>query len=126
MFSLNEGRGGGTAEPSVGLPHPRHYGTFARVLGMYVRSENVLAFPDAIRKMSSLPAWRLGLSDRGVLRAGAYADVAVINPHTVDERATYDDPHQYSTGVDHVFVNGQAVLLDGAPTGVRAGRVLRR
>ncbi len=116
---------GGIREPGIGQPHPRNYGTFARVLGMYVRGENVLTFPDAIRKMSGLPAWRLGLSDRGVLRAGAFADVTVLNPHTVGDRATYDNPHQYSTGVDHVFVNGQAVLLDGAPTGIRAGRVLR-
>ncbi|MEZ4702990.1 MAG: D-aminoacylase [Rhodothermales bacterium] len=116
---------GGIPAPGVGKPHPRNYGTFARVLGTYARDENVLSIPEALRKMSSLPAWRLGLADRGVLRPGAMADVAVINLDTVADPATFQDPHRYSQGVVHVFVNGQAALIDGEPTGIRAGRALR-
>lgn len=112
--------------PGRGRPHPRGLGTFTRVLGRYARDEAVLPLPLAVCKMSALPASRLGWSDRGVLRPGAVADVAVFDPGTVLDRATYDDPWQLSTGVLHTFVGGVAVLRDGAPTGVPAGRVLGR
>ncbi len=116
---------GGIPTPGVGVPHPRNYGTFARVLGRYVRELQILSFPEAVRKMTSLPAHRLGLNERGVLRLGAFADLAVLDPAAIIDHATFAEPHQYATGVRHVFVNGQAVLLDGAITGARPGRTLR-
>lgn len=118
---------GGIPEPGRGVPHPRNYGSFARVLGHYVRAEGVLALPEAIRKMTSLPAQRLGLfPQRGTLQVGAYADLAVFDPAAVTDHATFTEPHQYGTGVQHVFVNGTAVLRDGEPTGERPGRILRK
>ncbi len=116
---------GGIPEPGAGMPHPRNYGAFARVLGRYVRARKVLSLPEAIRKMTSLPARRLGLDDRGVLRPGAVADVVVFDPAAVADHATFASPHQYATGVRHLFVAGQAVLRDGTPTGARPGRALR-
>ncbi|ARA94004.1 N-acyl-D-amino-acid deacylase [Rhodothermaceae bacterium RA] len=116
---------GGVPAPGEGVPHPRNYGTFARVLAHYVRDEQVLSFEEAVRKMTSLPASRLGLADRGVLRVGARADVTVLDPATVQDHATFTEPHRYATGVVHVFVNGTAVLRDGEPTGARPGQVLR-
>jgi dihydroorotase/N-acyl-D-amino-acid deacylase len=116
---------GGIVAPGAGVPHPRNYGTFARVLGRYVRERKVLSFSEAIRKMTSLPASRIGLKDRGVLKVGAIADVAVLDPKTIIDRATFSDPHQYAAGVRHVFVAGKAVLLNGEVTGARPGRVLR-
>ena len=117
---------GGIVAPGEGVPHPRNYGTFARVLGHYARDLGVLSIPDAIRKMSSLPAWRMGLTDRGVLRVGAYADIAVLDLDEVRDTARFGDPHHYATGARHVLVNGVAVLLDGEMTGARPGRALRR
>jgi len=116
---------GGILAPGEGVPHPRNYGAFARVLGHYSRDEGVLGLPEAIRKMTSLPATRLDLVDRGVLEAGAYADVAVLDLDAVEAPATFKEPHQYSTGAVHVFVNGVAVILDGETTGTRPGRALR-
>jgi len=108
------------------VPHPRAYGTFARVLGVYVREKKVLTLEEAIRKMSGFPARRMGLLDRGLLRAGMKADVVVFNPTTVIDRATFEKPHQYAEGVSAVVVNGQLALADGKMTGARAGRTLRR
>jgi dihydroorotase/N-acyl-D-amino-acid deacylase len=105
-------------------PHPRSYGTFARVLGYYVRERKVLGLEDAVRRMSSIPAARLGLGDRGLVRPGMKADLAVFDPATVADKATFENPHQHAAGVRHVFVNGRAVLLDGELTGGRPGRVL--
>lgn len=116
---------GGIPVWQSGMPHPRNYGTFARVLGHYVRELGLLSFTEAIRKMTSLPAHRLGLDDRGILQEGAYADLVVLNPATVIDHATFEAPHQYATGVEHVIVNGQLALRDGEPTGTRPGRVLR-
>lgn len=107
-----------------GHPHPRNYGAFARVLGHYVRDEGVLTLAEAIRKMTSLPAWRFRQPERGRIEAGFLADIAVFDPEQVADRATYADPHQFSVGVLHVIVNGQPVLLDGSLTGARPGRVL--
>lgn len=117
---------GGIEGPSERVPHPRNYGTFARVLGHYVREENVIPFHTAIHKMSRLPAERIGLSDRGRIAEGAVADIAVLDPATVIDKATFENPHQYAEGAHHVFVSGQAVLLDGRMTGVRPGKVLRK
>jgi dihydroorotase/N-acyl-D-amino-acid deacylase len=105
-------------------PHPRSYGTFARVLGIYVREKKVLTLEDAVRKMSAAPAARLGLSDRGVLRPGMKADIAVFDPATVRDTATFEKPHQYAEGFSHVIVNGQAVFENGQMTEARPGRVL--
>jgi len=105
-------------------PHPRAYGTYVRVLGRYVRELKVLALEDAVRKMTSLPAQRLGLGDRGVLREGLKADLAVFDPNVVRDRATFEQPHQYAEGVTLVVVNGEAVFENGVMTGKRPGRVL--
>jgi len=107
-----------------GAPHPRSYGTFARVLARYVRERNLLRLEEAVRRMSSFPAARLGLWDRGLLRPGMKADIALLDPEAVADRATFAEPHQYAAGVRHVLVNGKAVLLDGVLTRERPGRVL--
>jgi dihydroorotase/N-acyl-D-amino-acid deacylase len=109
-----------------GHPHPRAYGTFPRVLARYVREKRLLTLEEAVRKMTSMPAARIGLADRGVLRPGAAADVVVFDPATVADRATFDRPHQYPAGIATVVVNGAVAVERGRPTGVRAGRVLRR
>jgi dihydroorotase/N-acyl-D-amino-acid deacylase len=105
-------------------PHPRSYGTFARVLGVYVREKNVLTLEDAVRRMSAFPAQRLKIWDRGMLRPGMKADVIVFDPVTVGDRAGYDNPHQYSVGVRDVLVNGKFALRDDKVTAERPGRVL--
>lgn len=106
-------------------PHPRTYGNFARVLGKYVRDEEVLPMEEAIRRMTSLPAANIGILERGELREGFYADVVVFDPERVIDNATFDDSHQYATGVLHVFVNGEQVLENGRHTGATPGRVVR-
>ncbi|MBM4169736.1 MAG: D-aminoacylase [Ignavibacteria bacterium] len=106
-------------------PHPRAYGTFARVLGKYVREEKVISLAEAIRRLSSLPADNLRLKHRGLLRPGFVADVVVFDPERINDHATFDRPHQFSTGVVHVFVNGVRVLADGEHTGAMPGRVVR-
>jgi N-acyl-D-amino-acid deacylase len=107
------------------VPHPRAYGTFARVLGVYVRDKHVLTLEDAVRKMSSFPAWRMGLRDRGLLRPGMKADVVVFDATTIADRATFEKPHQYADGVSTVIVNGHVTLDAGRMTGDRGGRTLR-
>jgi N-acyl-D-amino-acid deacylase len=107
-----------------GPTHPRAYGTYPRVLGHYVREERVIPLEDAIRKMSGTPAARLGLWQRGVLRPGAFADVVIFDPATIGDRATYEDPHQLSSGVRDVWVNGTRVLANGEHTGALPGRVV--
>jgi N-acyl-D-amino-acid deacylase len=106
------------------VPHPRSYGTFARVLGVYVRERHVLTLEDAVRRMSSFPAARLGLPDRGVLRSGMKADLSVFDPARVRDMATFTEPHQYAEGFSHVIVNGAVVFEGGAMTAARPGRVL--
>jgi N-acyl-D-amino-acid deacylase len=106
-------------------PHPRAYGNFARLLGRYVRDENVITLQEAIRRLTTLPAANLGLRGRGALRPGYFADVVVFDPATIADRATFDQPHQYATGVSHVFVNGVQVLRAGEHTGALPGRVVR-
>jgi len=108
----------------VASPHPRSYGTFVRVLGVYVREKHAITLEDAIRKMSSFPAQRLGLVDRGLLRPGMKADIAVFDPATVKDMATFEKPHQYAVGVSYVLVNGQVVVENNAMTSARPGRVL--
>lgn len=106
-------------------PHPRAYGNFARLLGRYVREERVTPLEDAIRKLASLPAENLKLRRRGSLRPGYFADVVVFDPAAIADHATFDQPHQYATGMRHVFVNGVQVLRDGEHTGALPGRVVR-
>ena len=105
--------------------HPRAYGNFARVLGRYVRDEGVIPLEEALRKMSSLPAANLRLRERGSLAEGNYADVVVFDPAAVQDHSTFEEPHRYSTGMVHVFVNGERVLADGEHTGATPGRVVR-
>jgi N-acyl-D-aspartate/D-glutamate deacylase len=109
-----------------GNPHPRSFGTFPRVLGVYVREVKLLRLEDAVRKMTSLNAAKLGLADRGLLRPGQFADVTVFDPARVIDRATYTEPFQYGEGIEYVVVNGQVVLEKGKHTGARPGRALRR
>jgi len=116
---------GGIFMPGDNVPHPRNYGSFARVLGVYVRERNVISFSEAVHKMSRMPADRLRLNKRGRIEPGAFADVTVLDPDEVSDRATFKNPHQFAIGVRHVFVNGQVVLLDGVMTGDRPGRVLK-
>jgi N-acyl-D-amino-acid deacylase len=106
-------------------PHPRTYGNFARVLGKYVREEKLLKLEEALRRMTSLPAANIGVLERGELRAGFYADVVVFDPERIADNATFEEPHQYATGMRHVFVNGTQVLEDGRHTGATPGRVVR-
>ena len=117
---------GGIVAPGEGVPHPRNYGTFARVFSLYVREAGLLSFAEAVRKMTSLPAGRLGMTDRGVLEEGTVADIAVLDPEAVEAPAGFGDPHRYATGVHHVLVSGVLVLEDGEVTGARPGRALRR
>jgi N-acyl-D-amino-acid deacylase len=104
--------------------HPRAYGNFARVIAKYVRDEHVLTLPDAIRKLSGLPATNLELDRRGFLKEGMFADVVVFDPATIADRATFENPHQYAVGMRHVFVNGAQVIRDGEHTGAKPGRAL--
>lgn len=107
-------------------PHPRAYGTFARVLGVYVRERHVLTLEEAVRKMSAFPAQRMGIEDRGLIRPGLKADIAVFDAATVIDKATFEKPHQYAEGMKAVVVNGRVTLENGQLTGERAGRALRK
>jgi N-acyl-D-amino-acid deacylase len=106
-------------------PHPRAYGSFARLLGKYVRQEKVITLAEAIRRLTSLPADNLKLDRRGKLKKGYYADIVIFDPETIIDHATFEKPHQYATGMLHVFVNGTQVLKDGQHTGAKPGRVVR-
>ena len=109
-----------------GVPHPRNYGTFPRVLGHYVRDEHVLTLAQAVHKMTGMPAARLGLTDRGCVREGCAADITIFNSATVADVGTFTDPHHYPLGIPWVFVNGEAVVANGALTAARPGKVLRK
>ena len=117
--------GGIDPDSARGLTHPRAYGTYPRILGRYVREQGVLPLEDAVRKMASAVATRLGIRDRGLLQEGYFADVVVFDPTTVIDRATFERPHQLSVGVRHVFVNGVGVVRNGRHTGAKPGRIVR-
>ncbi len=117
---------GSDAIPSAGKPHPRFYGTFPRILRKYVREDKVLTLPEAVRKMSALPAKKLGLKNRGLIQVGMEADIAVFDAAAVADRAEYLDPCRYATGLDTVLVNGRIAVRQGRYTGELAGQVLRR
>ncbi len=121
-----EGRRPGHPILDAGRPHPRTYGSTARVLGRYVRERGVLGLEAAVAKLTSVPAGRLGLRDRGIVRDGALADLVVFDPATVADEATYLAPAVHPIGIDHVIVNGRPAVVDGVETGERAGRLLRR
>ncbi|HKR36871.1 MAG TPA: D-aminoacylase [Steroidobacteraceae bacterium] len=112
------------SDGGIGLQHPRGAGTFPRVLGLFVREKHWLTLPEAIRKMTSLPAKRMGLRDRGTLRKGTFADLVLFDPQTVIDRATFAQPQELPVGIQTVFVNGEMVWSEGRPTGSRPGRVL--
>jgi N-acyl-D-amino-acid deacylase len=105
--------------------HPRAYGNFARVLGRYVRDEKIIPLQEAVRRLSALPAKNLKITNRGMLRPGYFADVVLFDPATISDKATFDNPRQYATGMVHVFVNGRQVLKNGQHTGAKPGRVVR-
>ena len=108
-----------------GNPHPRNFGTFPRVLGVYARERGLLKLEEAVRKMTSLNAAKIGLRDRGLLRTGSFADIAIFDEKKIIDRATYEEPFQYAEGIEYVIVNGQVVLENGTHTGTRPGRALR-
>jgi N-acyl-D-aspartate/D-glutamate deacylase len=108
-----------------GHPHPRNFGTFPRVLGVYVRERNLLTLEDGVRKMTSLNAAKIGQPNRGALRTGAYADITIFDAAKIIDRSTYENPFQYSEGVEHVIVNGKVVLEKGKPTSERPGKALK-
>lgn len=110
----------------AGVPHPRNFGTFPRVLGRYVRELKVIPLEDAIRKMTSLPASVLGITDRGTIKNGMWADLVIFDPATVADRATFEDPFQYPVGIDSVLVNGVVVLDEGKHTNAKPGKVLKK
>lgn len=116
---------GGIPAMDEGVPHPRNYGAFARVLGHYVREEGVLSLEEAIYKMTALPASRLNVHDRGVLASGYVADITVFDPETIQDNARFGDPHHLANGVYQVWVSGTAVLRDAKPTNERPGKALR-
>jgi N-acyl-D-amino-acid deacylase len=109
-----------------GKPHPRHFGTYPRVLGKYVREEGVMRLEEAIRRMTSFPAQRYGILDRGILRPGMYADITIFDPATVIDKATFEDPHQYPEGMPYVIVNGKVTVDNGKYRKVLAGKTLRK
>lgn len=119
------GSDGRLTAPGDSWPHPRWYGTFPRILGRYVRDLKVLDLPTAIKKMTSLSADRLSLSKRGRLKVGNYADITIFNPETISDKATFLKPHQYSVGIEYVFVNGVLTVSKGEFTTNRGGKVLR-
>ncbi|MED5400934.1 MAG: amidohydrolase family protein [Planctomycetota bacterium] len=110
--------------PGADRPHPRSYGTFARKLGHYAIREKVLGLAAAVRSMTGLPASILGLTDRGVVQAGMVADLAVFDPRSIRDAATFEDPHQFSEGFRYVFVNGKPAVYRGKPTGALAGKAV--
>ena len=125
-FTMASSDGGLSAPGSGAFPHPRDYGAFARRLGVYVRERHVVTLEFAIRSMTSLPAAVFGITDRGVIRPGAFADLVIFDPDTIADKATYTDPYNLAVGVTHVLVNGVPVLLDGTFTDALPGRVLKK
>jgi len=109
-----------------GKPHPRGYGSFARVLGKYVREEKILTLEEAIKKMTSLPAKKIGLRDRGMLKEGYWADVTIFNKDEIKDKATFKNPHQYAEGIYYVIVNGKLAVNHGEVTGKKPGKILKK
>ena len=117
---------GGLVLPTEGKPHPRDYGAFARKLARYVRDRQTVSLESAIRSMTTLPALVFGMTDRGAIREGAVADIAIFDPAKIRDRATYTDPHQLAEGMSYVLVNGVVVIADGKFTDARPGKVIAK
>jgi N-acyl-D-amino-acid deacylase len=115
----------GVRQQDESIPHPRGYGNNVRVLGRYVRERSIISLEDAIRKMTSLPAQTFGFRDRGMVREGFAADLVILDENTVSDRATFEKPHQFPTGISYVIVNGEVVLAGDALTESRPGMALR-
>jgi N-acyl-D-amino-acid deacylase len=109
-----------------GRPHPRCYGTFPRYIRKYVREEQILGLEEAIRRMTSMPGTRLGLKDRGLIKEGLWADITVFDPEKIKENSSFNNPHQYPDGIQHVIVNGELTIENGKHTGNLAGKILRK
>jgi N-acyl-D-amino-acid deacylase len=119
------GADAGVPTPGKGMPHPRAYGTNARVLGKYVRDEKIITMEEAIRRMTSLAAQKFQLKNRGLLKEGYAADIVIFNEAEVNDKATFENPHQYSVGFKYMLVNGQLIMDNGIHTGVRSGVSLK-
>jgi len=117
---------GRLSEPGKGHPHPRAYGTFPRVLGHYVHEEKVITLSQALFKMTILPAQRMGLKDRGLLKVGNYADITIFNPKTIIDKSTFENPHQYPVGIPYVLINGKVMVDNAVYKDLRAGLVLKK
>ncbi|MEY3349503.1 MAG: hypothetical protein RLY46_1542, partial [Bacteroidota bacterium] len=109
----------------TGMPHPRGYGTNARVLARYVREQKVIGLEEAIRRMTSLPATKFNFKDRGLIMEGKYADLLIFDENTIQDKSIYENPHQYTNGIEYVFVNGKPVIENGKHNGTRSGIALR-
>lgn len=120
------GSDGRLTKPGIGHPHPRYYGTYPRVLGHYVREKKTLTLPEAIHKMTQLPAETIGIKDRGIIKEGMIADIVIFNPNTVIDKATFENPHQYPEGINYVLINGLFSVNNGKFLDARAGKVLRK
>lgn len=125
-YPFNMPAADGGVSTGKGMPHPRGYGTNARVLGRYVREQSVIGFEEAIRRMTSLPAQKFGLKDRGLLKEGYAADIVILDPEKVSDKSTFDNPHQFSEGIPFVLVNGTTVVENNRHTGQRSGRSLKK
>ena len=115
---------GDIREYGAGAPHPRNYGTFPRVLSYYVKDQYILTMEEAIKKMTSLPAQKLGINDRGVLKLGNWADIVIFNEDEITDTADFFEPHQYPKGIKYVIVNGKITAIDGKHTGKTSGKIL--
>jgi len=109
-----------------GKPHPRFYGTFPRVISRYVKEKRILSLEEAVKKMTGMPAWKLRIWDRGIIRPGMKADITIFDYWQIRDMATFENPHSYPEGIKHVIVNGKLVVEDGIHIGTRSGRVLRK
>jgi len=125
MISSDAGASAPYGKLGEDRPHPRAYGTFPRAIARYVRERNIVSLPEMVRKMTSMPAEKVGLADRGRIEVGKAADIVILDYNAIEDRATYLNPHQYPTGISHVIVNGELVIKDGQHTGNLPGRVLR-
>ena len=125
-YPFNMPAADGGVSNGKGIPHPRTYGTNARVLGRYVRELKVIPLEEAIRRMTSLPAQKFNLSDRGMLREGMAADILIFDENKVSDVATFENPHQFSVGIPYVIVNGEVVIDNGKHTGIKSGKALRK
>ena len=125
-YPFNMPAADGGVSTGKGMPHPRGYGTNARVLGRYVREQAVIGFEEAIRRMTSLPAQKFGLHDRGLLKEGLAADIVIMDPEKVNDKSTFDNPHQFSEGIPFVIVNGVPVVENSQHNGQRSGQSLKK